>query len=166
MKFSCSERKSLVYHRARAPPRTPSHFRSIHKNRCSHRGPAGASRLSASDLLFITRTLAAVVALTPKICRVCHSETHVRPAAVINGVVPRRFTATLPAVKTASAVRPGSAASSPGGCADLSKQTRWQSQKRRGLGGLFTLHLFVLPPTFIQTLLFDGEVYAATGDWS
>lgn len=82
-------------------------------------------------------------------------------------MVPHRFTATLPAVKTANALWPGSAASCPGGCGDLSKQKRWQSQKlQRWGGGLFTLHLFVLPPTFKQTLLFDAEVYAATADWS
>lgn len=54
----------------------------------------------------------------------------------------------------------------PGRLRRLEQTDEMAEPKTTGVGGLFTLHLFVLPPTFIQTPLFDGEVYAAAADWS
>lgn len=99
---------------------------------------------------------------------ICHDEPLVRPAVVINCAALRRFTMIVPAVKEWVC---GLALHHPPWSAMVkqiderqSMHTLWNSGVCRCLFG--TLNLFVLPPTFIQTLLFDNEVCPATAHWS
>lgn len=93
---------------------------------------------------------------------ICHDEPLVLLTIVINCVVPYRFTVIVPAVRDwVCRHQPW--------CAMVKQIDKRQSMHvlRWACRCLFrTLNLFVLPPTFIQTLLFDNEVCPTTFDRS